>query len=127
MSRELGVLRDFGRALEVDAIAVGIGERHDPERVAHEGLPCGREATCEDLVVDGERVGTHEADRHAEAERARWSQVVAVIGSSIWAFAFTIGMLWLIDRVTPVKVSEAHEEAGLDEALHGEVAYLGAD
>ena len=54
-------------------------------------------------------------------------QVAAVIGSSIWAFAFTVGMLWLIDRVTPVKVSEAHEEAGLDEALHGEVAYLGAD
>jgi len=54
-------------------------------------------------------------------------QVAAVIGSSIWAFAFTVGMLWLIDRVTPVKVSEAHEEAGLDEALHGEVAYLGAN
>ena len=54
-------------------------------------------------------------------------QVVAVIGSSIWAFAFTIGMLWLIDRVTPVKVTEANEEGGLDEALHGEVAYLGAD
>jgi len=54
-------------------------------------------------------------------------QVAAVIGSSIWAFAFTVGMLWLIDRVTPVKVSEAHEEAGLDEALHGEVAYVGAD
>jgi len=33
----------------------------------------------------------------------------------------------VVDRVTPVKVSEAHEEAGLDEALHGEVAYLGAD
>jgi Amt family ammonium transporter len=54
-------------------------------------------------------------------------QVVAVIGSSIWAFAFTMGMLWLIDRVTPVKVTEANEETGLDEALHGEVAYLGVD
>ena len=47
------------------------------------------------------------------------------MGSSIWAFGFTIGMLWLIDRVTNVKVSEAHEEGGLDLALHGEAAYLG--
>ena len=33
-------------------------------------------------------------------------------------------MLWLIDRVTPVHVAEGHEERGLDEALHGETAYL---
>jgi ammonia channel protein AmtB len=33
-------------------------------------------------------------------------------------------MLWIIDRITPVKVSEAHEAAGLDEALHGEQAYV---
>jgi ammonia channel protein AmtB len=32
-------------------------------------------------------------------------------------------MLWLIDRVTPVKVTEAIEEAGLDEELLGEHAY----
>jgi len=51
-------------------------------------------------------------------------QCVAVIGSSVWAFAFTLGMLWLIDRVTPVRVEEAHEEMGLDEALHGEQAYV---
>ena len=38
----------------------------------------------------------------------------------IWAFAFTYGMLWGIDKVTPVRVAE---EANLDEALHGESAY----
>jgi Amt family ammonium transporter len=32
-------------------------------------------------------------------------------------------MLWLIDRVTAVKVDEAGEAAGLDEVLHGEAAY----
>ena len=32
----------------------------------------------------------------------------------------------LIDRVTPVKVEQTDEERGLDEALHGETAYLGA-
>ena len=52
-------------------------------------------------------------------------QLVAAALSSVWAFAFTYGMLWLIDRVTPVKVNQAAEESGLDAALHGETAYLG--
>ena len=53
-------------------------------------------------------------------------QCASVFGASIWAFAFTYGMLWLIDRVTPVKVHEDHERVGLDEALHGETAYTAA-
>ena len=40
----------------------------------------------------------------------------------MWAFGFTYGMLWVIDRITPVKVSEATEVAGLDEGVHGERA-----
>jgi len=51
-------------------------------------------------------------------------QCVAVLGSSVWAFTFTLGMLWVIDRVTPVRVEAAHEQVGLDEALHGEQAYI---
>ena len=53
-------------------------------------------------------------------------QCLAVLISSIWAFGFTLGMLWLIDRITPVKVTENAEEVGLDEDLHGEKAYLEA-
>ena len=55
-----------------------------------------------------------------------FKQCAAVALSSVWAFVFTLGMLWLIDRITPVKVEAAHEEMGLDEALHGEQAYLEA-
>ncbi len=55
-----------------------------------------------------------------------FKQLVAVVGSSVWAFAFTYGMLWLIGRVTPVKVDALAEEQGLDAALHGETAYLEA-
>jgi Amt family ammonium transporter len=51
-------------------------------------------------------------------------ECAAVLLSSVWAFVFTYGMLWLIDRVTPVKVDEAGEVAGLDQAIHGETAYL---
>jgi Amt family ammonium transporter len=35
-------------------------------------------------------------------------------------------MLWMIDRITPVKVGEAGEAEGLDQALHGEAAYIEA-
>jgi len=51
-------------------------------------------------------------------------QVGAVLLSSVWAFVFTYGMLWLIDRVTVVNVDETGEEAGLDSSIHGEVAYI---
>jgi len=50
-------------------------------------------------------------------------QVAAVSIATVWAFAFTLGMLWLIDRITPVKVPELTETVGLDEGLHGEHAY----
>jgi Amt family ammonium transporter len=53
-------------------------------------------------------------------------QLVAAVFSSVYAFAFTLGMLWLIDRVVPVKVERGAEEIGLDEALHGERAYVEA-
>jgi len=50
-------------------------------------------------------------------------QLAAVALSSVWAFAFTYGMLWIIDHITPVKVAEGVEETGLDRGLLGESAY----
>lgn len=52
-------------------------------------------------------------------------QVAAVVMSSIWAFGFTYGMLWLINKFTPVRVTE-DAEGELDSVLHGETAYLEA-
>jgi Amt family ammonium transporter len=52
-------------------------------------------------------------------------QCAAVALSSAWAFVFTLGMLKVIDLITPVKVADGTEEVGLDEGLHGERAYLG--
>ncbi len=51
-------------------------------------------------------------------------QLGAVLFSSAWAFLFTLGMLWIINRVTVVRVADEQEASGLDEALHGETAYL---
>jgi Amt family ammonium transporter len=51
-------------------------------------------------------------------------ELVAVVLSSVWAFGFTYGMLWLIDRVTPVHVTQGVEEVGLDAGLLHEEAYL---
>jgi Amt family ammonium transporter len=50
-------------------------------------------------------------------------QCAAVAISSIWAFTFTYGMLWLINKITPAKVNLLAEERGLDVELHGEEAY----
>ncbi len=51
-------------------------------------------------------------------------ECTAVVCSSIYAFIFTYVMLWIIDRITPVKVEPGTEEVGLDEGLHGEQAYI---
>lgn len=50
-------------------------------------------------------------------------EVVAVIAAAAYAFLFTYLMLIIINAITPVKVSEAEEELGLDDSLHGEKAY----
>jgi Amt family ammonium transporter len=50
-------------------------------------------------------------------------ELVAVVVSSIYAFAFTYAMLWIINKITKVRTSEA-EETTLDESLHGESAYV---
>ena len=52
-----------------------------------------------------------------------FKEVVAVVGTSIYAFGISFALLWLINKITPVKVSHHDEETGLDEALHGEAAY----
>ena len=56
-----------------------------------------------------------------------WKQLGAAAFSSAWAFIFTLGMLWIIDRLTVVRVADEHEEIGLDAALHGETAYVEVD
>lgn len=49
-------------------------------------------------------------------------QLAAIAVSSVYAFAFTYGMLWLINKVTPVRTTDV-EESTLDESVHGERAY----
>jgi Amt family ammonium transporter len=50
-------------------------------------------------------------------------QVAAGFGAAAYAFGFTYLMLVAINVITPVRVSEA-DEIGLDEAMHGESAYI---
>jgi Amt family ammonium transporter len=51
-------------------------------------------------------------------------ETVAVLGASAYAFVFSYVMLWVIDKVIPVRATEEQEGAGLDAALHGEKAYF---
>jgi Amt family ammonium transporter len=52
-----------------------------------------------------------------------WKQLVTVLAVCTYAFIFTYVMLWLINFITPVKVTKLEEETGLDSSLHGEMAY----
>ena len=52
-----------------------------------------------------------------------FKEIVAVTAASVYGFGFTYLMLIIINYITPVRVSEAHELEGLDVALHGERAY----
>jgi Amt family ammonium transporter len=52
-----------------------------------------------------------------------YKECSAVLFSSVWAFAFTLGMLRIIDWFTPVKVTKENEQTGLDSSLLGEQAY----
>jgi len=51
-------------------------------------------------------------------------ELVGALVAIGWAFPVTYALLWAINKVTPVRVSEEHEKMGLDNALHGETAYL---
>jgi len=44
------------------------------------------------------------------------------VGCSLYAFVFTYAMLKVIDLIVPVRVG-AEAESGLDEFMHGEIAY----
>ncbi len=50
-------------------------------------------------------------------------ETISVLGVGLYCFVFTWVMLKVIDFITPVKVTPQEEEAGLDDSLHGEIAY----
>ncbi|MCH7702256.1 MAG: ammonium transporter [Planctomycetes bacterium] len=55
------------------------------------------------------------------------TQLVGVVVAIGWAFIVTYVLLWAINKITPVRVSHEAEHSGLDDALHGETAYVHAD
>ena len=52
-----------------------------------------------------------------------FKEVISVVGTALYAFLFTYLMLYLINLITKVRVSEAEENEGLDFSIHGERAY----
>jgi ammonium transporter, Amt family len=53
-----------------------------------------------------------------------FKQLVSVVAASAYAFIFSYVALVVIDKISPVRATEEEESAGLDEALHGEEAYV---
>ncbi len=52
-----------------------------------------------------------------------FKQIAAAAIGAVYAFIFTYVMLWIIDKITPVRLTKEEEEVGLDLTLHGEIAY----
>jgi ammonium transporter, Amt family len=52
-----------------------------------------------------------------------FKELISVLAVSAYCFIFTYIMLKVINFVTPVKVTQEEEIAGLDSSLHGEMAY----
>ncbi len=72
-------------------------------------------------VLASESVGGHNGLYHGNSDFFL-VQLGGLAIACVWAFAFTYGMLWGIDNLTPVRVTE-ESERNLDESLHGESAY----
>ncbi len=53
-----------------------------------------------------------------------WLQIAGVAIAAAYAFVVTFLILKVIDLITPLRVPKDIELAGLDEALHGESAYI---
>jgi len=53
-----------------------------------------------------------------------WKQVAAGFLTAAIGFFFTLAMLWLINKVTPVRVGAKEQAEGLDATELGETAYL---
>ncbi len=52
------------------------------------------------------------------------AEASAVILTAVYAFLFTYGSLWVIDKITPIRVPAEGEMEGLDIYEHGEEAYI---
>lgn len=50
-------------------------------------------------------------------------ELIATLGAAIYAFIFTYVMLFIINKITRVRVTEEVEDLGIDAGLHGEQAY----
>ncbi len=50
-------------------------------------------------------------------------QLFIAVATAIYAFLFTYVMLWLINKITRVRVTEEEETLGLDRSIHDEEAY----
>lgn len=52
-----------------------------------------------------------------------FKQIVAVVFTSAWSFIFTLLILWIINKFTPVKIDQSKMGEDLDSGMFGERAY----
>ena len=107
--------------------------RHSDAGQAAIAAPSHRLRLSEDLICAFPAIADSAATTYENAER--FSRPAQNLGRPVvprdgpflvaaWGFLFTLGMLWVVNKVTRVRVSEKEEVEGLDFVEHGEVAYL---
>ena len=47
-------------------------------------------------------------------------QMIALVGVSIFAFTMSYFLFYIVNKITPLRVSEEKEQLGLDISQHGE-------
>lgn len=52
-----------------------------------------------------------------------WHELIAIAVTLIYSFCMTFAIAWVMNKISPIRVSEAEEEAGLDNSIHAESAY----
>ncbi|MFR0638712.1 ammonium transporter [Arthrobacter sp. LS16] len=51
------------------------------------------------------------------------SELIAIAVTLGYSFGMTFAILWVMNKIRPIRVDEADEEAGLDRSVHAETAY----
>ncbi|MCY4257928.1 MAG: ammonium transporter [bacterium] len=52
-----------------------------------------------------------------------WNQILSIVAVIVYSFVVTYSIVWLLNRITTIRVSTEEEIIGLDRSLHAETAY----
>jgi Amt family ammonium transporter len=52
-----------------------------------------------------------------------WVQVISIVATAGYSFVMTLVILWVLDKIMGLRVTDDEENTGLDQTHHGEIGY----